>query len=191
MPLETRAQTFSAAVCKKAPLNCWALESLETGELEPLVLEPRLLAAILAQVDQLAPKKIPSWQNEQMNPLEPRMAADGFSRGCWHMCLPSRPRWPGIGSQYCRGGAHRCESQCRWAVPRSLWLYSNQDWCCQHAAGHDQDEQASARDPQRAGLRRAELANTLQAMSKTSRPLPRSSRCRTSTRRASPTRCRP
>ena len=60
MPLETRAQRFSEAVCKKAPLNCWALESLETGELEPLELEPRLLAAILAQVDQLAPKKIPA-----------------------------------------------------------------------------------------------------------------------------------
>ncbi len=60
MPLETRAQRFSEAVCKKAPLNCWALESLETGELEPLELEPRLLAAILAQVDQLAQRKIPA-----------------------------------------------------------------------------------------------------------------------------------
>ena len=60
VPLETRAQRFSEAVCKKAPLNCWALESLETGELEPLEIEPRLLAAILAQVDQLAPRKIPA-----------------------------------------------------------------------------------------------------------------------------------
>ena len=57
VPLETRAQRFSEAACKKAPLNCWAFEFLETGELEPLEIKPRLLAAILAQVDQLAPEK--------------------------------------------------------------------------------------------------------------------------------------
>ena len=55
--LETQAQRFSEAVCKKALLNCWAFEFLETGELEPLEIKPRLLAAILAQVDQLAPEK--------------------------------------------------------------------------------------------------------------------------------------
>ena len=75
VPLETRAQRFSEAVCKKAPLNCWALESLETGELEPLELEPRLLAAILAQVDQLAPRKIPA--------LPPRGLCLPWGRSKW------------------------------------------------------------------------------------------------------------